>query len=409
MSTEAHLLAEDPSPAVRREVALSLRGMSFDKSRDILVALAAKYDGVDRWYLEALGIAATGNEALLYSALLPLLGHPDPTRWDARFSGIAWRLHPAAAIDAFTVRAASPRLTSDQRRQAIVALAFVDDPRAAQAMAGLTRNELSDVAAQAAWWMTYRKMNDWRGYPVDGWVASVPDVKPAAAAGLLTHRALVLDADAPIDQRIDAALAMARDSDGGQLLIQLAAENQLAATLREAAGAVIFTNPDRGVRTIAVGLFPRPGGQSRMTVADVTARTGDAARGQVRFAATCSTCHRVGTAGLEIGPELTDISRKFDRQGLVESMVNPNAAVAFGYSAELFVTRRNEPHIGFLQADGQTVSIRDGYGRMLSFARDEIAARVPLKSSLMPDPLALALTEQDIADIAAFLMKPVIR
>ena len=96
--------------------------------------------------------------------------------------------------------------------------------------------------------MTYRKMNDWRGYPVDGWVAGVPDVKPAAADGILTHRALVLDADAPIDRRIDAAFAMARDADGGQLLIQLAAENQLASTLREAAGAVIFTNPDRGVR-----------------------------------------------------------------------------------------------------------------------------------------------------------------
>ena len=83
--------------------------------------------------------------------------------------------------------------------------------------------------------------------------------------------------------------------------------------------------------------------------------------------------------------------------------------IAFGYSAELFVTRLNQPHIGFLQADGQTVSIRDGYGRVRSFARDDIAARVPLKSSLMPDPLALALTEQDIADIAAFLMRPAIR
>jgi hypothetical protein len=30
---------------------------------------------------------------------------------------------------------------------------------------------------------------------------------------------------------------------------------------------------------------------------------------------------------------------------------------------------------------------------------------VPLKSSLMPDPLSLGLTEQEIADIAAFLMK----
>ena len=34
------------------------------------------------------------------------------------------------------------------------------------------------------------------------------------------------------------------------------------------------------------------------------------------------------------------------------------------------------------------------------------AARVPLKSSLMLDPPALALDEQDVANIVAFLMKP---
>ena len=90
---------------------------------------------------------------------------------------------------------------------------------------------------------------------------------------------------------------------------------------------------------------------------------------------------------------------------MVEAIVNPNAAVAFGFGAELFVTRRNEAHIGFLQADGPTVSFRDGYGRVRTLAREELAARVPLKTSLMPDPLALALSEQDVADIGAFLMK----
>jgi putative heme-binding domain-containing protein len=90
---------------------------------------------------------------------------------------------------------------------------------------------------------------------------------------------------------------------------------------------------------------------------------------------------------------------------VVEAIVNPNAAIAFGFSAELFVTKRNEPHIGFLQADGQTVSMRDGYGRVRTFGREELASRVPLNSSLMPEPLALALSEQDVADIAAFLME----
>ena len=203
---------------------------------------------------------------------------------------------------------------------------------------------------------------------------------------------------------------MARDAAGGQLLIQLAAENKVAGPLREAAGSVIFTNPDRSVRSAAAGYFPRPGGQPPMTVAGVTTRAGDAARGEQRYhAASCSTCHRIGSAGADVGPELTAIAQKFDRTGLVEAIVNPNAAIAFGYSAELVVTRRQEPHIGFLLSDGPTTSLRDGYGRVLSFDAADIATRVPLKSSLMPDPLALALSEQDVADIAAFLVTPVRR
>lgn len=406
---EARRLAEDSSPAVRRDVALWLRGIPFDESRDILLKLAAGFDGADRWYLEALGTAASGREEALYSALLPSLGHPDPTAWDARFSAITWRLHPTAAIDALRARSASPRLSADARKQALVALGFVNDPRAAQAMADLTHSALRDVAAQAAWWMTYRKMNDWRGYPVDGWVVDLPEVKSTSLDEILARRALVLDAAAPIDRRIDAALAMATDADGGQLLIQLAAENRIAYQLREAIGSLIFTNPDRSVRAAAAGFFQRPGGEPRvatMTVADVTGRAGDATRGEMRYYASCSTCHRAGSVGAEVGPELTDIHKKFDLAGLVEAIVNPSAAVAFGFAAELFVTRRHEPHIGVLQADGPTVSIRDGYGRVFAFAREDLATRVPLKSSLMPDPLALALTEQDVADIAAFLMKP---
>jgi putative membrane-bound dehydrogenase-like protein len=174
MIAEARRLSRDPSPAVRREVALALGGAPFEDSRDVLLALSAGYDGADRWYLEALGTAASGKEEALYAALLPALGHPDPTLWDARFSAIAWRLHPPSAIEAFKARATSARLSADARRQALVALGFINDRRAAQAMAELTLSALPDVAAQAAWWMTYRKTNDWRAYPVDGWVAVRP-------------------------------------------------------------------------------------------------------------------------------------------------------------------------------------------------------------------------------------------
>ena len=404
---EARRLADDSSPAVRREVALSLRGVPFEQSRDILLELAATYDGVDRWYLEALGTAAAGHEEALYSALLASLPRRDPLEWDGRFAAIAWRLHPVTAMQAFSARAGSADLSPEARRQALVALGFINDRRAAQAMADLTHSPVRDVAAQAAWWMTYRKTNDWYSYPVTGWTAGATEAKPSSLNEVLARRAVVTDDAAPIDRRIEAALAMATDPVGAQLLIHLAAQNKVAYQLREAIGSEIFSNPDRSVRSAASGFFARPGGQPRLTVADVAKSTGDAARGQIRFLGSCSTCHRSGpsTAGPEVGPDLTAIDTKFDWSGLIDAIVNPGAAIAFGFGAELFITKRNEPTIGFLQSEGATITIRDGYGRVQTIAKEDLAARVPLKSSLMPDPLALAVTEQDVADIVAFLMK----
>jgi putative heme-binding domain-containing protein len=400
----ARRLSQDPSPAVRREVALTLRGVPFDASRDIILKLAERYNDDDRWYLEALGTAATGNEEALYAALLPVIGHTDPLQWSPSFARIAWRLHPAGAIDAFAVRAASSRLSASARSQAIVALGFVRDPRAAQAMARLTGSALPDVSSQAAWWMTYRKSNDWRTYEVDGWIVETSNTRAVAPAVTAANRELVLDGAAPIDRRIDAALAMAREPVGALLLIQLAAEGKIAYQLREAIGSVIFSNPDRIVRASAAAYFQRPGNPSRLAVADVIGRAANPERGRQQFAANCATCHRRGGAGADVGPDLTDVSRKFDLRGLVDAIVNPNAAIAFGFTPELFVTRQDAAQVGFLQADGETVSMRDGYGRVQTFAREALTSRLALKTTLMPDPLALALSEQDVADIAAFLM-----
>ncbi len=403
---EARRLATDRSSAVRREVALSLSGVPFEQSRDILLTLIGHYDGGDRWYLEALGTAASGNEEALYSTWRSLLPRPDPLAWDERVADIAWRLHPVSSIDALAARAASPALSTGARQQALVALAFINDPRAAQAMAQLTHSPIREVATQAGWWMTYRKTNDWYRYPVTAWTTDAPDSKPSSLGDMLQRRSVVLDEGAAIDRRIEAALAMASDPVGAQLLLQLAAQNKVVYQLREAVGSMIFSNPDRSVRTAAAGFFARPGGLPRMTVADVAGRSGDPARGEARFMGACSTCHRRGApGGAEVGPDLTDIDKKFDRDGLLESIVTPSAAIAFGFGAELFVTSKAEPVIGFLQSEGATTSIRDGYGRTRTIAGGDFAARIPLKSSLMPDPLSLALTEQDVADIVAFLQK----
>ena len=62
--------SQDKSPQVRREVAIALRGSKSAKAPSLWAELAAQHDGVDRWYLEALGISAEGQWESYFGAWL---------------------------------------------------------------------------------------------------------------------------------------------------------------------------------------------------------------------------------------------------------------------------------------------------------------------------------------------------
>lgn len=161
ISGAAAALAEDPDPAVRREVALAMRDLSLDLSKDILLSIAQGYDGKDRSYLEAFGIGATGKEAEIFALLKPLMGTDDARTWSEAFAGIAWRLHPTAAVEDFLVRVRSESLPLPLRQQALDAIAFIRTRSASSAM--LTAAQIdTPLKAQALWWLLNRANNDWK-------------------------------------------------------------------------------------------------------------------------------------------------------------------------------------------------------------------------------------------------------
>lgn len=67
-------LANDPSPAVRRECAIALRHNESPKAAQLWAELSARYDGRDRWYLEALGIGADKQWDTFLDAWLEKVG-----------------------------------------------------------------------------------------------------------------------------------------------------------------------------------------------------------------------------------------------------------------------------------------------------------------------------------------------
>jgi putative membrane-bound dehydrogenase-like protein len=88
-------VANDASPQVRREAILALRGNNSPEAAGLWTTLALQYDGKDRWYLEALGIAAEGNWDLYFNSWMKKVGN-DWNKGAAR--DIVWRSRSKASI-----------------------------------------------------------------------------------------------------------------------------------------------------------------------------------------------------------------------------------------------------------------------------------------------------------------------
>jgi putative membrane-bound dehydrogenase-like protein len=166
--TYAGSLTRDPSPAVRREVALSLRDVPFEKSGHLLLELAKGYDGKDRSYLEAWGIGATGKEAALYAELVKARPGRDATAWPTSYSDLVWRLTPAEGVDALAQRALAPGLPAAERSKAVTALGFIPTREAATALLDVAQKGEKDFRSNPAlWWLINYKDSRWADAGID--------------------------------------------------------------------------------------------------------------------------------------------------------------------------------------------------------------------------------------------------
>ena len=139
------------------------------------------------------------------------------------------------------------------------------------------------------------------------------------------------------------------------------------------------------------------------------AEQGDAARGAAAFASAkfaCLTCHRVGTDGAAIGPELTRIGIDRCAEELAESLLWPQRRVRPEYVAWSLVTDDGTVHQGYLAGeDGQHVKLRESSsGQVVSLAKSAIEERLQI-GTLMPEGLAAAMSAGERRDVLRFLIE----
>lgn len=234
----------------------------------------------------------------------------------------------------------------------------------------------------------------------------------ADRTAFVADRQLVLDASQPIASRVEAARRLVEDAEGALFLVGLRRDGQMPDTVATAVAEPLRRHADLGVRVVASRAFAREGSAVLRfaPIEELAERAGDPVRGREVFfgpKAACAACHRYGDEGRDLGPDLSRIRDKLDARGLLANILDPSAAISFGYETWWIEKTDGTSLFGFLLADGPTLVLKDAAGATHVVPAADVAKRTAQPISLMPDTIALGLEEQELVDLVRFLLAPV--
>ena len=132
---------------------------------------------------------------------------------------------------------------------------------------------------------------------------------------------------------------------------------------------------------------------------------GDAAVGEKLFKQqSCVACHTLDKNQQPVGPQLVDIGKRYKREELIESIVQPSAKIAQGFATNFFEMQSGKSYTGFVVREAaDEIEIRTTEGKKLLLAIDEIDQRSPLPTSSMPEGMVNNLTGEQLASLIAYL------
>jgi quinoprotein glucose dehydrogenase len=239
-------------------------------------------------------------------------------------------------------------------------------------------------------------------------LASFDEVAACAAAGRRVHSDVLIERQAAWDLvgKLRCPEAKAIAEEGLELYRQSRVPADCWLNLKEAVLAQLGETAQERLTSVEASLTAQSpefaiGGYRECVVG------GDVLRGQQLFLEraqlSCVRCHRVGKDGGEVGPNLSDIGLKKNREYLLEAILAPNAKVAEGFETVLVQTDEGEVLSGIVKKkeDHQLLIVKaDGTEVVVPTA--SIEAMRPGQSS-MPADLVKYLNKRELRDLVAYL------
>jgi putative heme-binding domain-containing protein len=130
---------------------------------------------------------------------------------------------------------------------------------------------------------------------------------------------------------------------------------------------------------------------------------GNQAAGATIFKKLCASCHRLGSDGIDLGPDLAALSDK-SPEALLIAILDPNRAFEARYANFSIATVDGRVLNGLIASESATaVTLRRQEGKEDVVLRSQIDEMTTSGQSLMPEGLEKDLKPRDLADLLSFL------
>ncbi len=137
--------------------------------------------------------------------------------------------------------------------------------------------------------------------------------------------------------------------------------------------------------------------------APVLSLAADPNRGRLIFEKQCTTCHRIGDRGVNVGPDIGDTRTKTP-DALLTAILDPNRAVdnnSFGY---VVITTSGKAYTGLIISEtSAAITLRQAEGKTETILRSDIEELRNSGLSLMPVGFEKTIPPEQMADLISFL------
>ncbi|HCN84861.1 MAG TPA: dehydrogenase [Sphingobacteriaceae bacterium] len=126
--------------------------------------------------------------------------------------------------------------------------------------------------------------------------------------------------------------------------------------------------------------------------------------GHVVFVQNCSPCHKIGTEGRNIGPNLDGVS-KWRPNALATKIIDPNRNISEAFRTYTIKLKDGKVLSGLYRRDeGAIMVFADASGQEFNVAKNDVAERTASKLTLMPDNFRNKLSQTEFNAVINYLL-----